>query len=150
MILNLVLLLACIILISFSISGLGRLLTYKLENNMFLDIFFGFIIISFIPTFLHFFFNINHFIVILLLLIGLISFFNKKNINYLKVHKNKFTLYFFIILILIPIFVSQKYHEDFGYYHLPYALSFIENKIVFGFSNLSCAYVYNSSWLNIS
>jgi hypothetical protein len=150
MILNLLLFITGIILISFSISGLGRLLTYKFENNLFLDTFFGFIIVSFVTTFLHFFFRINYFVSFLLFLIGLISFFNKQNITYLKVHKNKFILYFFLILILIPIFISQKYHEDFGYYHLPYALSFIESKIIFGLSNLNTAYVYNSIWLNIS
>jgi hypothetical protein len=46
-------------------------------------------------------------------------------------------------------FISQKYHEDFGYYHLPYALGFIEEKIVFGYSNINPAYVYNSIWLNL-
>tara|TARA_Y100000389_G_scaffold114027_1_gene111183 strand:+ start:735 stop:2087 length:1353 start_codon:yes stop_codon:yes gene_type:complete len=52
--------------------------------------------------------------------------------------------------MFIPIFLSQKYHEDFGYYHLPYSLSFIENKIIFGLSNINNAYVYNSIWLNIN
>lgn len=46
-------------------------------------------------------------------------------------------------------FLSQKYHEDFGYYHLPYALAFIEEKIVFGFGNISEPFLYNSIWLNI-
>ena len=46
-------------------------------------------------------------------------------------------------------FVSQKYHEDFGYYHLPYALAFLEEKIVFGFANINKTFVYNSIWLNI-
>ena len=46
-------------------------------------------------------------------------------------------------------FVSQKYHEDFGYYHLPYAIAFLEEKIIFGFANVDQSYVYNSIWLNI-
>ena len=46
-------------------------------------------------------------------------------------------------------FLSQKYHEDFGYYHLLYALAFIEEKIVFGFANIEKSYVYNSIWLNL-
>ena len=45
--------------------------------------------------------------------------------------------------------MSQKYHEDFGYYHLPFVLGLIEEKIIFGFSNIDQAYVYNSLWLNI-
>ncbi len=51
--------------------------------------------------------------------------------------------------MLIPIFLSQKYHEDFGYYHLPYAIGFIEEKIIFGFANIDKSYVYNSIWLNL-
>ena len=39
-------------------------------------------------------------------------------------------------------FLSQKYHEDFGYYHLPYALGFIEEKIVFGFANIDQSYLH--------
>ena len=33
---------------------------------------------------------------------------------------------------------------------MPYALGFIEEKIVFGFANIDNSYVYNSIWLNIS
>ena len=55
-----------------------------------------------------------------------------------------------VILFLLPIYISQKYHEDFGYYHLPYALSFLEEKIVFGFANIDQSYVYNSIWLNLT
>ena len=54
-----------------------------------------------------------------------------------------------IILLLIPIYLSQKYHEDFGYYHLPYAIGLIEEKIIFGFANIDKPYVYNSIWLNL-
>jgi len=63
----------------------------------------------------------------------------------------KYVGIFFLVIIFffIPIFISQKYHEDFGYYHLPYALSFIEGKIIFGFANIDKSYVYNSIWLNL-
>ena len=47
-------------------------------------------------------------------------------------------------------YLSQKYHEDFGYYHLPYALAFLEEKIIFGFANINPSYVYNSIWLNLN
>ena len=46
-------------------------------------------------------------------------------------------------------YLSQKYHEDFGYYHLPYAIGLIEEKIIFGFANIDKPYVYNSIWLNL-
>ena len=73
----------------------------------------------------------------------------KKNFNLLNLFNRKNIIYLVIIFLLIPIYLSQKYHEDFGYYHLPYALSFIEEKIVFGFANINKAYVYNSLWLNL-
>ena len=63
--------------------------------------------------------------------------------------KTKNIYYFLIFFLLVPIFLSQKYHEDFGYYHLPYALSLIEEKIIFGFANIDKPYVYNSIWLNL-
>ena len=53
------------------------------------------------------------------------------------------------IIFIITLFFSQKYHEDFGYYHLQYALGFIEDKIIFGFANIDKPYVYNSIWLNL-
>jgi hypothetical protein len=147
---NILFLLFSIIFLTISISGLGRLVTFKFQSNLFYDIFFGFIIVSLIITFIHFFFRINFLISFIILMTGLIFFFNKKNLNFIKVNKNKFIIYFFIIFIFIPMFLSQKYHEDFGYYHLPYSLAFIENKIIFGFSNINSAFVYNSIWLNIS
>ena len=147
---NILFLLFGIIFLTFSVSGLGRLATIKFQSNLFLDIFFGFIIVSLIVTFVHFFFHINFLISFIVLIIGLISFCNKKNLNFIKINKKKFIIYFFVILIFIPMFLSQKYHEDFGYYHLPYSLAFIENKIIFGFSNINNAFVYNSIWLNIS
>ena len=139
-----------VIFLTFSISGLGRLFTLTFKSNLFLDIFFGFIVISIVATLIHFFFPVNIKISLSLLIIGLISFFNKRNLNFIKINKNNLIFYFFIVLIFIPMFLSQKYHEDFGYYHLPYSLSFIENKIIFGLSNINNAYVYNSIWLNIN
>ena len=74
-----------IIIISVAIAGFGSLLSNKSENNLFLDIFFGFIIISILITTFHFFYEIESFLKILVLLIGLTIFFKKKKrsiINY--------------------------------------------------------------------
>ena len=147
---NILSLLFGMIFLMFSISGLGKLVTRTFKSNLFLDIFFGFIVVSLVVTISHFFFHISFILSLILLIIGLISFFNKQNLNYIKNNKSKFIFYLFIIMIFIPMFLSQKYHEDFGYYHLPYSLAFIENKIIFGFSNINNAYVYNSIWLNIN
>ena len=138
-----------IILFSLSISGYGKLINLKIKNNFFLDIFLGFIIISFIITTIHFFLKIDLVVSLLIFILGLIIFIKKKNINFSGFFKIKTILYLFIIFLLIPMFLSQKYHEDFGYYHLPYALSFLEEKIVFGFANINEPYVYNSIWLNL-
>lgn len=137
-----------IILFSISISGYGNLLSYKKENNFFLDIILGFIVISFIITFLHFFFEIDLKISSLVFLFGLIIFFRKKN-NFFEVLKKKNIYFLIIIFFFIPMFLTQKYHEDFGYYHLPYAIGFLEEKIIFGYANIDQSFVYNSIWLNL-
>ena len=139
-----------IIIVSVAIAGFGSLLSSKTVNNFFIDICFGFIIISILITTFHFFYEIESFLKILILLIGLTIFFKKKNIvDYKLLIKKNIFFYLIIIGLLIPMFVSQKYHEDFGYYHLPYALAFLEEKIVFGFANIDRTFVYNSIWLNL-
>ncbi len=138
-----------IVFISLSISGYGSILKINIKKNFFLDIFLGFITISFIITFIHFFFRINFIISLLIFILGILFFFFKKNLAALKLIQIKNIYLLIIIFFFIPIFLSQKYHEDFGYYHLPYALSFIEEKIIFGFANIDKSYVYNSIWLNL-
>jgi len=87
--------------------------------------------------------------------LGSISFLTGLFIS-LKIYKfsiiQKFSrnnYYFLIFLILIPIYISQKYHEDFGYYHLPYLINLFNEKIIFGLANTNIAFVHNSIWLNI-
>ena len=135
--------------LSLSISGYGRLINLDIKKDFFLSIFLGFILISLIVTIIHFFFKINFFISILIFTLGIIFFFYQRKISLLSLIKIDNIYYFIIILLLIPIFLSQKYHEDFGYYHLPYAIGFIEEKIIFGFANIDQSYVYNSIWLNL-
>ena len=149
-ILELIIFLLSIAVFSISISGYGSLLSLSIKTNFFLNIFIGFIIITFIITLVHFFLKIDLIISQIILILGLIIFFNKKNIKLLKLYNLINISYLIIVFCLIPMFFSQKYHEDFGYYHLPYTLSFIEEKIIFGFANIDKSYVYNSIWLNIS
>ena len=140
----------CIIIFSISIAGLGSLLSIKIRSNFFIDIFLGFIVISTIITTFHFFNEIGIYFKIFTILIGILIFFKKRNILNFKKSIRKKEIYFIIITaFLIPMFITQKYHEDFGYYHLPYALAFLEEKIVFGFSNIDKSFVYNSIWLNL-
>jgi len=139
-----------VILLSFSINGHGKLVTKNFKNDFFSDFFFGLIVVSFIVTILHFFLSINLLISSFIFLFGLILFFKDIKINNFKFLEKKKIIYLVVILLLMPMFISQKYHEDFGYYHLPYALALLEEKIVFGFANIDKPYVFNSIWLNLN
>ena len=134
---------------STSVAGFGRILSSKISRNFFQDVFLGFVTISFIITIIHFFFKINLLISFLIFIFGVANFFYKSKFFLSNLIKRENIYHFLIVFLLIPIFLSQKYHEDFGYYHLPYALSFIEEKIIFGFANIDKPYVYNSIWLNL-
>ena len=135
--------------ISLSISGYGSLVNLNIKKNFFLDVFLGFVLITFIITSIHFLFNINFQISFLIFTCGILIFFYKKKFNLIKLFNHENINILVILFLLLPIFISQKYHEDFGYYHLPYALSLIEEKIIFGFANINKSYVYNSIWLNL-
>ena len=137
-----------IITVSTSIAGYGSLINLKNNYNIFTDIFLGFVLISSITTFTHFFFKIDHLVSLILVIFGVSFFLINKRLTIYKFLKRKI-IYIIIVLILLPMFISQKYHEDFGYYHLPYALAFVQEKIIFGFANIDKPYVYNSIWLNL-
>ena len=138
-----------IVLVSLSISGYGRLINFQVNDNFFIDIFLGLVIITFIITTFHFFYNINIIFSFFILIFGLIIFFYKKKFIFSRLLEKKNIFSLIIIFLYVPMFISQKYHEDFGYYHLPYALGFLEQKIVFGYANIDQSYVYNSIWLNL-
>ena len=139
-----------IIFISLSIIGFGSVMTRNLKSNFCIDFFFGLIVLSFVVTVFHFFSRVYLLLNISLFILGLILFFRGASFKYFKDQKKINFKYLTIILLLIPMYISQKYHEDFGYYHLPYALAFLEEKIVFGFANVDQTYVYNSIWLNLT
>ena len=138
-----------VVVVSIAVSGYGSLIKLDIRKDFFLNIFLGFIVISFVITFIHFFFKINLLISFLIFFNGILIFLIKKNFFISQSLNKKLIYYCIIILLFIPIYLSQKYHEDFGYYHLPYAIGLIEEKIIFGFSNINLTYVYNSLWLNI-
>ena len=66
------------VFISISISGYGCLIKLNVKKNFLLNIFLGFIVISFIVTFVHFFFNINLLISFLIFFTGISIFLTKK------------------------------------------------------------------------
>ena len=139
-----------IIFMIMSTSGLGRIISNKITIDNITNVFFGYIFLGMYSTLVHFFFKINFIISISIFIFGalLFIFFNRGRLFLITSKIN--TIYIVIVFLLIPIMISQKYHEDFGYYHLPYAISFLKEKIIFGFANANFAYIYNSIWLNIS
>ena len=131
-----------------SFVGYGQIFISKYKPNFLISFFFGLIIISFIITGIHFFTKINFYISLAIIIVGNFLFFINFNLRKVLIKKN--LIYLLIFLFLIPIFISHKYHEDFGYYHLPYLISLAEQKIIFGLANANIAYAHNSLWLNIT
>ena len=85
--LQLLIFVVCIVLLSLSISGYGRIANLDIKKNFFLDIFLGFILISLIITVIHFFFKINLIVSVLIFVTGLYLFFYKKNLVQLNLLK---------------------------------------------------------------
>ena len=131
-----------------SLSGLGGLLLTNYKRNIFYNIFFGYIFLALIVTVVHFFLRISPTISIIIFFIGIIMIFKTYKFQFKKFEK-EFYFYLFVCLLVIPIYISQKYHEDFGYYHLPYIINIINEKIIFGLGNTNNGFIHNSLWLNI-
>ena len=131
-----------------SIVGLGQLINTNKNNEFINNFFFGLIVLSFLITLIHFFVKISLIVTILILISGLLIISKNFLTNKIKLNDD-YILYLIIFLILIPLYISQKYHEDFGYYHLPYVINVINEKIIFGLANINNAFVHNSLWLNI-
>ena len=130
-----------------SISGLGSLLNFKNKDKFIINFFLGYLLLGFFITLIHFFFKINFILISVIFLTGMFFAFKAYNFN-INAFK-KYYLLFLIFLVLIPIFISQKFHEDFGYYHLPYIINLANEKIIFGLGNVNEGFVHNSIWLNI-
>ena len=77
---------------------------------------------------------------------------NKNSFDFLKKKTNLLYLFFFNNFSYSNVYFSKNItEEDFGYYHLPYSLALIEEKIIFGFANIQInLFVYNSIWLNLN
>ena len=126
-------------------------LKLKLEHLEIYEIgFFGIIFLVFLSFILHFFFPLNEItnslIIFLLFLIFIFKIKKKNQLNFIKDYK-----YIFISLIL-DFIMTLKYNpnEDYGYYHLPYIINLVSEKVIFGLSNLQPQFGWNSTWLNFS
>ena len=145
---NFLLFIFSFLIISASLIGYGKIINYNDKYNDLENIFFGFLVLAFLNTLFHFFIKLSLIYNFLILLFGLILYL-KNSFNIKSIKEKNFLFFLLILFTLVPIFISQKYHEDFGYYHLPYASLLFNEKIIFGIANTNIAYVYNSIWLNI-
>ena len=78
-----------IIVASTSIAGYGSLINLKNNYNIFTDIFLGFVLISSITTFTHFFIKIDHLVSLTLLIFGVFFFLINKRLTIYKFLKKK-------------------------------------------------------------
>ena len=109
-ILEIILFFLSIILLSVSIAGYGSILSKNTKSNFLNNVFLGYLMISLVVTFLHFFFSISFILSIFIFICGLIIFYKKNlNLNNLKLLKKINIFYLLILLLLIPMFFSQKY-----------------------------------------
>ena len=95
--------------------------------------FIGIFTLSFIAMFSSFFFTHSTWHNSLIFIIGLFGFFFKIEKNYFK--KNIKLLIIISLSLIIGLYVFKN-HDDFPYYHLPYALTLVENKFILGMGNL--------------
>ena len=145
-----------ILLLSYYIFASGNLFILFIfkKNNFSFELaeygFLGIIFLTILTYIIHFFLplnQINNFILFLIILIlGTILNFNKLW-NLIKSNLI-FLIFSFFIVVLMSI--KFKVNEDYGYYHLPYIVNLISEKVIFGLANLQVNFAWNSSWLNFS
>jgi len=129
-----------------SILGFGKLFeTFFFDSSVKINIgltgFFGLFILSSIAYITHLFVPHNYIHNLILLFSGLISFtyfYRNSSLQISKIH------YLIFFLLIIGVFLAKS-HDDFGYYHLPNALHFSQNKIEFGLGNLNHGFKHHSS-----
>ena len=134
----------------------GRLFTLFVfkKNNFSFDIaeygFLGIIFLTILTYIIHFFLPLNQ--AVNFIIFGIIIVFGTiLNLEYIfnVIKKNiKILLLSFTIVCLMSL--KFKVNEDYGYYHLPYIINLISEKVIFGLANLQVNFAWNSSWLNFS
>lgn len=143
-----------LIILLISTVGYGRFIHHLIFNKSNISNYgecglLGLVFISFISTFIHFFHEINYYVNLLIYFFGLGLagyFYNEIKIFYKK-NKNFLILFFLTSLLMLA---YHKPNEDFGYYHLPYLINFISEKVIFGLSTVQTNQGWNSMWLNLT
>ena len=103
----------------------------------------GIFLLIFISYLTNLFISHNTFHNTLILFFGLILFV----LNFKKVEINDVKIIFALFLFTLSFLFISKNHDDFPYYHLPFTLYLIENKISFGIGNLNYGFRHHSSIL---
>ncbi len=133
-ILELIIFLVPTYILSLSIYGYGSFFKKHIlrieEENFALISFYGVFFLLTISYFTNIFIAHDKTHNTLIFLIGLIFLINEKKIK--SVFKSQLIILFFIIGFLI-----FKNHDDFSYYHFPYILNLIEDKMLIGIGNLN-------------
>jgi hypothetical protein len=143
-----------LIIFLFGTFGYGRLLHSLLFKNVKTSNFgeyglFGLVFISLVSTFIHLFFNLSKNINLIVYVVGLSFAYNYKNEIQIFLEKNK-RLISLIFITSIFMVIYHKPNEDFGYYHLPYLVNIVSEKVIFGLASVQTNQGWNSIWLNLT
>ena len=145
------LILSIFLVFSAGIISSKYLLRLNLDNFEIYELgFIGIFFLVFLSFIFHFFFalnvQINSFLFVIILVLFLINI--KKFLFFIK----SINLTFVSVSLLVVFVMTLKYkpNEDYGYYHLPYIINLVSEKIIFGLSNIQVNFAWNSTWLNFS
>ncbi len=132
-------------IILISTIGFGLIFTgifkfQKFNYNYGLVGLLGLFSLSTISSYTHLFFAHSYIHNIIILLLGIIGFLFYGR-NKIKDIRNIFYLFSLLFICLL----MSKTNEDFGYYHLPNALQFAQQKLQFGLGNLNHGFKHISS-----
>ena len=151
---SIILIIVFLIIFLFGTFGYGRLLHSLLFNNVKPSNFgeyglLGLVFISLVSTSIHLFFNLSKNINLILYSLGVFFAYNYKNEIQIFLKKNKklISLIFFTSFFMV---IYHKPNEDFGYYHLPYLVNIISEKVIFGLATVQTNQGWNSIWLNLT
>tara|TARA_Y100000590_G_C15683940_1_gene1000856 strand:+ start:88 stop:1779 length:1692 start_codon:yes stop_codon:yes gene_type:complete len=145
-------LITCLIIVLCSgIIASNLILNIKKEQIELFEVgLIGIVFLSFLSFLIHFFLPLNTLNnSILAIVIIFVAILSNLKFYYLKLKKE----YIFIIpslIIILIMTIKYKPNEDYGYYHLPYIINLISEKVIFGLSHLHANFAWNSSWLNFS
>lgn len=131
-----------------SILGYGKIFQKVFLNNIDHDQdlnlylgFYGLAFLTLISLFTSFFLKHDFYHNIIIHCIGIFYFFYFT----LEKSKNFYKHIFYVSVLLIPILLISKTHDDFSFYHYPFTKFLTENHVIFGMGNINVGYNFLSS-----